>query len=269
LPFSAEHCRLVDGGDLFKNNKALFPNRLTCGVALAAAMTFVGCGGASEKTAKQESPAQSVSSGRLPKTTAKSIDLPAGTTSLVFEGQLAAGENAEYVISAEQGSLLMAHALAPETDLKVAVYRMDTGERLEDEHKNVSFWKKRMPATLGYLVEVQGISKPTDYALEIEVPRAVQLDEQTKAQAIKSSAPQGASVAYVIPNASSRTLSIKLQSAAGAYLSLSGLDDGNKLLSSAANAQSFSGKLMGTQDYLLRVYSGAKSGDFTLDITSD
>lgn len=229
-------------------------------------ITLIGCG-SSKDSAKSDAAPAPQSTSRLPGQSAKHVELPAGTTSFVTEGKLPAGENAEYVISGKQSSLVMIHAFAPGADMKLVVYRMDNGQILDDEHKNSSFWKGRLPATLGYLVEVQTTGKDTEYALEVEVPRTLHL-EPGKSSKITSWAPPSAPVAYIIPRAGDRTLIADLKAAAGGHLTLSGLDEGDKLVAAAANARTLKNQLSAGQDYILRVYAGDKGGDFTLTVSA-
>jgi hypothetical protein len=63
--------------------------------------------------------------------------------------------------------------MSPDDEPQVDGHRMDTGEAIKDKWERPSLWKGRLPETLGYLVEVQGIAKDSFYSVEIEVPRVL------------------------------------------------------------------------------------------------
>lgn len=108
-------------------------------------------------------------SGRLPGAAAKLIDLPAGSSSTAVEGRLAPDRHNEFVIGGRRDSLLLAEVVAPGS-LRLNVYRMDTGELLADDDARESAWKGHLPATVGYLLEVEGASSETKYSLKLDMP---------------------------------------------------------------------------------------------------
>ena len=93
----------------------------------------------------------------------------------------------------------MAHALTPEHDVDIAVYRADTGGRITDEQpSNPAFFMARLPATLGYLVLLRSTGDATPYTLEIEVPFRLFFD-QTRSVEVTNSAPANAVIEYLAP----------------------------------------------------------------------
>lgn len=228
---------------------------------IALVLTAGGCG--TKPESRQEAAAEAVGT-RKPSATAATVTMPSGMTSLLLEGKLKADADAEFVIGEESGSLLLVHAMTPKQDLQVSVYRADTGTKLEDAHKNPSFWAGRVPATLGYLVVLHHTGQETEYALEIEVPRELSLDNAAPAKKLSGWASAGAPVAYLIPKGVGRKVTVRLTTASpGGFLTIHGLDDGQPALKAEKRAAQFSGELP-QQDTILKIHQGAKAGPFTL-----
>ena len=226
------------------------------------ALMLYGCG--ERAGTKQGSDKTSAPGKRLPDAAAKYVEIAPGMTSLIAEGKLKADTDAEYVFRGEAGSLLVVHATTPKEDPEVSVYRADTGAKLDEAHKNPTFWIGWLPATIGYLVVLHHIGKETEYALEIEVPRVIHFDEATSSAKIMAWAPPVAPIAYLIPKGMKRKLSAELISdSANSYITIHGLDDGRAILNAQKGLRNFEGELP-QQDSILRVHQSAGGGEFTL-----
>jgi hypothetical protein len=196
---------------------------------------------------------------------AVTLGMPAGATSMNFKGSLAANKDAQFVVGADQGSVFMAHALTPEHDLDVAVYRADTGGRITDEQpSNPAFFMARLPATLGYLVLLRSTGDATPYTLEIEVPFRLFFD-QTRSVEVTNSAPANAVIEYLAPP--SKAITAELTNAApDAYLTVRALD-GKQLLRAEENKRTFSGGPdREGEGVVISVNQGATGGSFTLKV---
>lgn len=196
---------------------------------------------------------------------AVSLEMPPGATSMNFKGSLEANKEAQFVVGAEQGAVFMAHALTPEHDLDIAVYRADTGGRITDEQpSNPAFFMARLPATLGYLVLLRSTGDATPYTLEIEVPFR-QFFDQTRSVEVTNSAPANAVIEYLAPP--SKAISAELTNAMpGAYLTVRALD-GKQLLRAEENKHTFSGGPdREGEGVVISVNQGATEGSFTLKV---
>jgi hypothetical protein len=113
---------------------------------------------------------------RAPGDSALQVTFAPGTTSRLLEGTLDAGREAEFVVSAEGGSVLMASVLGASAAIEASVYRIDTGEEIPDSAPDHSFWIARVPETAGYLIVLHGAKVPTDYTLTVGIPSDSLLD---------------------------------------------------------------------------------------------
>lgn len=248
--------------------------RLPVIIAVVALAFAAGCGGSheggqarSDATASAEPPPISPApETRKASAAVKQVGIAPGTTSLVINGTLDGNTDAEFLIGEEKGTVLMAHALTPDRDLDVSVYRADTGARLADESpSNPVFFMARLPETLGYLVAVRSPGKATPYSLEIEVPRQIVLDEKTSSAQVTSSLPAHGELAYLVP---AGTITAELVTAPqDAYLTAHGLA-GAILLKAAEARRTFTGTaLRPNEEIVVIVNQGASDGDVTLAVT--
>ncbi len=102
---------------------------------LSGALWVVGCG--QPATDRKEIPAEakfsSAMKNRKPGSSTNELVMRSGATSLTYQETLQPNSDAEFLVSGQQGSVFMTHALTPEHDLSIEVYRADTGERITDE----------------------------------------------------------------------------------------------------------------------------------------
>lgn len=235
--------------------------------AIAFAVSLVSFGCSRREPAQPRPQASAEAQTRLPGASAAHVEIPRGGTLAQVRGTLAPEQDAEYVVSEEQGALLVVQVIGHEHDPAFSVHRADTGERLPDDHpRNVAHWIKRVPDTLGYLVVVHGTGQPSDYTLSIEAPRELLLDESTKSLELGLTAPAHATVAYVLPPGG--PIRAELRAApSDAFLTAEALDSGEPRLKAAAGARTFAGAAVQADDpVILRVHQGAEPGDITLKV---
>jgi hypothetical protein len=234
---------------------------IVCSFALAAC----GHSGSAEKEIPADAKFSAAPTNKKPGSATKELSMPPGATSLTYKGTLDPNKDAEFLIAGQQGTVFMTHALTPEHDLDIEVYRADTGDRITDEQpSNPNFFMARLPATLGYLVIVRSTSAASPYTLEIETPFKLFFDE-ARSIAVTNSAPANAVVEYLAPP--SPTITAELTSApADAYLTVHALD-GRRLLKAEANSRTFTGGAgKPGEGVVISVNQGATSGDFTLRV---
>ncbi len=191
--------------------------------------------------------------------------MPPGATLLKFDGNLEPGKDAEFLIGGLQGSVFMTHAITPEHDLEIDVYRADSGQRITDDTpRNPSFFMARLPATLGYLVVVRSPSVATPYTLAIEMPFQLFFDA-TRSVAVTNSAPANAVVEYLAPSSPTITADL-IEGSKDAYLTVQGLA-GHQFLKAEANSRTFTGgALRPNEGVVIRVNQGPTGGTFTLRV---
>ena len=151
----------------------------------ASALIFTACGeplpivsfrASSSGASPSVLSGQSSPSRRTPDDSALQVILEPGTTSTLLEGTLDAGAEAEFVVSAEGGSVLMASVVGASAEVRASVYRIDTGEEIADAAPDQSFWIARVPETVGYLIVLQSRGVATDFRLTVGTPSDALLD---------------------------------------------------------------------------------------------
>lgn len=242
-------------------------------IVILGGLVLAGCGGPSEPAAGTPAaegrpappPAHEPAANRRPGGAAKLIALPTNATSTTIDGQLDADTDVEFVLGEEQGALLLAHAVTPEADLDVSVYRGDTGDRVADQRPaNPAFFVARLPETIGYLVVVHAKGTATPYSLELEGPRTLFFDAQGAAE-VRVAAPAHSVTAYVVPP--SESISAELTDGpADAYLTVQDFT-GQLLLKAEPGSRSFSGAPADPKDsVIVRINQGAEDGEVTLKV---
>ncbi len=186
-----------------------------------------------------------------------------GSTRLEVEGQLAAGESAEFVVGAHSGDLLMAHAITPEGDLTVSVFRLDSGAPLADSSPSPAFWSGILPSSIGYLVKLEPPANETLYSLQIEIPRLLDSREKLSISGIAS---PHLPVAYRVHAESQERLRLDLTSPQGASFAVHGLDSGHPLVPWSDGATSFEGTAPENQEYIIHVIGTSEPAEFELTV---
>lgn len=145
----------------------------TACAALSPVVSFrsTGSGTTSAVTSSQPS-----TSRRTPDESALQVTFEPGTRSTLLEGTLDAGKEAQFVVSADAGSVLMASVVGSSADVTAAVYRIDTGEEIPDAVPDQSFWIARVPETVGYLIVLQSRGEATGFSLTVGTPSESLLD---------------------------------------------------------------------------------------------
>lgn len=229
-------------------------------VAIVSAASACGAPAVEDATAGES---DALSHAELPGADAPYFTLGHFTTNAMAGGELEANGTAEYVVGEEEGSLLMVHVMTPELDgATVNVYRMDTGAAVSDEAPSDSYFEGRAPVTAAYKVEVTAGDAPTEFSVEIEVPRRLEMDGQSAD--IVSWLPPHAPITYLVEGTAGKTLQLSMAGApAGAYLTLHALDDGTAILGSSDGATTIDAPLS-ADAYLLRIHGGDEAGEFTM-----
>ena len=234
-------------------------------VCLISALNF-SCGSGTEKESEGKGALPPPAARRMPGRHARPVHVRRGSTEIVLEGKLEANLEAEYLIGEEKGTLLTVHASAPEADLGVAVYRTDTGDRIEDETpRNPNFFAARLPQSLGYLVVVRAGEKASSYRLEMQSPRQLLFDGRTRSLEISRMLSAHSEVDYLTP--AGMTISAELLDAPkGAYLMVHGLG-GQAFLRAEDKDRSFTGTpAAGTEGLIVRVVQGDLDGEVRLRV---
>ena len=260
------------------------PNRLTASVA-ALAVVAAACGGRARPAVTREAPAtgQPAASGPA---SSRPAAVPAGdttgllrvrfargTTSGIVNDSLQDGETQGYLIGAEQGQVMMAHAItwpvreresAPAA-ATVRVFSVLDGSELSAPFGAGALWSGRLPATGDFIVRVSATGA-TAYTLAVQIPRRLSVGGGHPTAAIRGSAPSRAPVDYIIDGESGRTLAASLRERDPATLHVYGLDDGMQLAPLSERRRLWAGRLPASQSYVISVVPAEEGAEYELSI---
>ena len=234
------------------------------GLAVAAVVALAACTPSTEKTTA----APPADTAPTTLSEAEHVAFEPGATVMVLAGTLGAGQTARYVLGAHEGNLLMAHALSPGKDLRVAVRRLDEQSAVPDAVETDSYWLGRLPVTGGYLVEVHGAGDEGPFHLELEVPRHLPLPPGASSISLAGTIQPHAPLAFTAEIEEGRTVAASVTSANdGVQLTAHGATDGQTLAGWKAGANAYRGEVSATQDYVFRLDPGAEATGFELNVS--
>lgn len=195
------------------------------------------------------------------------VDFASGTTALVVEGHLAAGEKAQYLLGAHEGDYLFAHAITPGEDIDVSVHRLDDETEIPRKNEVGSYWTGRLPASCGYLITLHGASEGTPFALEAEIPRHLPLAPEQESVEIQSTILPHVPVAYLLPAEVGKNVTVSVSSADDTVkLAIHGVANGQPLVGWDTETHSYTGTFPDSQDYVIRLIPGSEPSEFTLKV---
>jgi hypothetical protein len=197
-----------------------------------------------------------------------------GTTSGIVNDSLLAGETRGYVIGAEQGQVMMVHAItwpvrqgsAPQDSATVRIYAVADGAELSAPSAAGSLWSGRLPATGDYVVRI-GAGGPTAYTLAVQIPRPLSVGGADPTAAMRGSAPARAPVDYSVAGQGGPSLAASGRNDDPATLHVYGLDDGGRLAPLSERRRLWAGTLPASQDYIVSVVPADEGARYELTVT--
>jgi hypothetical protein len=197
-----------------------------------------------------------------------------GTTSGLVDDSLRAGETRGYLIGAEQGQVMMVHAITwpvrqsgrPAPAATVRVYSVGQGRELVAAVAAGPLWSGRLPSSGDYTVRVSA-SAPTAYTLAVQIPRRLTPTAGDPTAAIAGSAPSRAPVDYIVGGESGQALAASVRESDPVTLHVYGLDDGEQLAPLPERRRLWAGRLPATQDYVVSVVPADEGARYELTVT--
>ena len=241
--------------------------------ALAALVLGMGCSGTTTRAATRAAAPATASS---PTDTAglHRVRFARGTTSGLVNDSLRAGETRGYLLGAEQGQVMMVHAItwpvreggsrAPSATVRV--FSVAEGWELTVPAGGGPLWSGRLPATSDYAVWVSA-EGPVAYTLAVQIPRRLTPTAGDPTAAITGTAPSRAPVDYIIQGESGQTLAASVRETDPVTLHLYGLDDGEQLAALPERRKLWAGRLPATQDYVVSVVPADEGARYELTVT--
>lgn len=196
-----------------------------------------------------------------------------GTTSGIVNDSLLAGEIRGYLIGAEEGQVMMAHAItwpvrqrgSPAADATVRVYSAADGRELTGPTGPGALWSGRLPASGDFIVRVSATA-PTAYTLAVQIPRPLSVGGIDPTAVITGVAPSRAPVDYLIEGGSGQRLAVSVRDADPATLHVYGLDGGEQLAPLSERRQLWAGRLPASQDYVISVIPAREGVRYELTV---
>ncbi len=196
-----------------------------------------------------------------------------GTTSGILNDSLQAGETRGYLIGADRGQVMMAHAITwpvrqgqdPPAAATVRVMAVDGGAEAAASGTG-GLWSGRLPLTGDYIVQVSA-SQPTAYTLAVQIPRPLEVGPGDPTAAIAGTAPSRAPVDYLIGAEAGQTLAASVRDGDRATLHIYGLDGGEQLAALSERRQLWAGRVPTSQDYVISVIPADEGAGYQLSVT--
>ncbi len=241
--------------------------------ALALAALAVACGGSARPAERAAAPAALPTASPSDTTGLVRVRFARGTTSGIVNDSLRAGEVRGYLLGAEQGQVMMAHAItwpvrqgeAPPATATVRVYSVAYGGELTTPSAQGALWSGRLPATGDFVVRVSA-TQATAYTLAVQIPRRLTAGGSDPTAAITGTAPSRAPVDYIIKGESGQTLAASVRDDDPATLHLYGLDDGAQLAPLSEHRKLWGGTLPVSQDYVISVVPADEGARYELSV---
>ena len=199
--------------------------------------------------------------------TTGSIVLAAGTTAGVVQGTLQPGQVVTYSLAANQSQPLTLIMKSANNDVTLGVFDAK-GNALLDPASKYTRWQIALPGTEVYTIRVIGGATTEDYALTVKLPQVVQFSAGTTSTQLSGTTKMGYLYSYSLSAGAGQTMTASLNvPSSTAYIDIYGLYTGT-LLSDSARANTWTGVLPQTQDYVIEVVpANGQVVDYSLSVS--
>jgi hypothetical protein len=202
------------------------------------------------------------------------IRFPRGTTSGIQDDKLAAGATRSYVLHAQGGQIMLAHAISwpvaeaehPPPEPVVRVFEAATGRELPSPRVEPEIWSARLPFTGDYIVRVTA-GAPTAYTLAVQIPKRVETNPAEPTAVFTGTARSRAPIDFLVRVDAGRTLEVSLGGAPTVGLHIYGLTDGAQLAHLSDRQRLYAGRVETTQDYVVSMVPWAERAAYDLRVT--
>jgi hypothetical protein len=197
------------------------------------------------------------------------IVFAAGATAGVVEGTLQPNEVKSYDLSAEKNQPLILLVDSPNSAVTLGVYRAN-GDVMVDPAKKWTQAQWLLPATEVYKIQlINNDASSVSYTLTAKVAARINFAAGATSTTLTGSTPNGYVFTYAVSAAENQTLTVTLNAPANsAYLDIFGLAFGQLLLDPADKANTWTGPLPSTQDYIIEIIpSNGQVVNYSLTVT--
>jgi hypothetical protein len=242
-------------------------------LVVASAALGVACGGGARPMDRAAAPVAAPAAAPSDTSGLLRVRFARGTTSGILNDSVQAGESRGYLIGAEQGQVMMVHAItwpvrqgeAPPATAVVRVYSVGDGGELTTVSGPGPLWSGRLPGTGDFVVRVNA-TEPTAYTLAVQIPRRLSVGGGDPTAAITGTAPSRAPVDYLIEGESGMTMAASVRDGDSATLHIYGLDGGEQLAPLSERRKLWGGTLPTSQDYVISVVPAGEGTRYELTI---
>jgi hypothetical protein len=184
---------------------------------------------------------------------AGSITFTPGTTATVVQGSLQPGQVMAYTLEASQSQPMILIMDSPNNDVTLGVFGYD-GSLLLDPANKYTNWQGVLPRTERYTIQVIGGAVLENFTLTVKIAQIVNFASGTSSTTLNGTTVNGYLFDYSLYCSAGQTMTANLNvSASIATLDIFGLSSGSTLLYASSNANTWSGVLPETQDYVIEV----------------
>jgi hypothetical protein len=195
------------------------------------------------------------------------IVFAAGTTAAVLQGNLQPNQVKTYTLSAEQYQPIILILKSTTNDLYLGVKAPD-GSTLLDPTNRWTNWQWLLPMKGQYTIQIFGGSASSDFSLTAKVAKRIAFEPGASSITLYDRTEKGYVFSYTLRCKADQTMTVNLNvSTSAAYLDIFGLATG-ALLKPTAKANTWTGKLPSTQDYIIEVIpADGQVVDYALMVT--
>jgi hypothetical protein len=243
--------------------------------ASATVVTILaGCGGGHSADSPAPAPAaERTAAGPIDTAGLPRIRFSRGTTSGIRDDKLEGGGTRSYVLYAQGGQIMLAHAIGwpvaeaehPPADPEVRVLEAATGRELPSPRIEPEIWSGRLPSTGDFIVRVTA-SAATAYTLAVQIPKRVEVSPAEPTALFTGTAPSRAPIDFLVRVDAGRTLEVTLGGAPTVGLHIYGLNDGAQLARLSDRQRLYVARVPTSQDYVVSMVPWAERAAYDLRV---
>jgi len=192
------------------------------------------------------------------------VSFVSGATSTTIQGHLDAHQSLDYILRAMAGQLMEIN-VTPENKTQLIIYGVD-GTVLRSGMGEGSSFRGELPTSQDYIVTVRAGDQGVSFTMTVIIPRRIAFEPGAISSTLRGNVGANQSQYYVLRALKNQTMQVEVTPGNDVQLRIYGAD-GTVLKSGTGEGASFTGKLPGTQDYVLVVRAGANRARFTLQVT--
>jgi hypothetical protein len=197
------------------------------------------------------------------------VSFMSGATSVAVSGNLGARSSEIYVVRAMQGQFMLLTLASSSGAATLQVFRFRDGLPLAGRNpQNTMGWLGQLPSTGDYGIRIRAGAQATNYSLNITIPQRISFARGAYDASVSGVTSKRQTVTYLLRSRAGQTMTARFTSPGNAIgLTIYGLQDGSPLVRAVSGATQWTGRLPGTQDYVIEAVPATESVvNFTLDV---